>query len=90
MVIVAKKTIAGERFEGIDRLAEGEPGQGSAGDQRRRRLQRISLGVFFQKKQARAVQLVPYRGAASGHQDLMAGQIELMIDAAAKSLAACS
>ena len=57
---------------------------GGAGDQRRRRPNHLA-GVFFEKKR-RAHSLVPYRGASPAMQDLMAGQIDFMIDPAANSL----
>jgi tripartite-type tricarboxylate transporter receptor subunit TctC len=37
-------------------------------------------GVFFQKETATRYQFVPYRGAAPAIQDLLAGQIDIMID----------
>ena len=43
-------------------------------------------GIFFQKKTSTHFQLVPYRGAAAMMQDLLAGQIDLMIDFVANSL----
>jgi tripartite-type tricarboxylate transporter receptor subunit TctC len=43
-------------------------------------------GIFFQRETGTRIQLVPYRGAAAMMQDLLAGQIDLMIDFAANSL----
>jgi tripartite-type tricarboxylate transporter receptor subunit TctC len=43
-------------------------------------------GIFFQKETGTHFQLVPYRGAAAMMQDLLAGQIDLMIDFAENSL----
>jgi tripartite-type tricarboxylate transporter receptor subunit TctC len=37
-------------------------------------------GVFFQKETGTRFQFVPYRGAAAAVQDLVAGQIDLIID----------
>jgi tripartite-type tricarboxylate transporter receptor subunit TctC len=42
-------------------------------------------GVFFQKATATRFQFVPYRGSGPGMQDLLAGQIDIMIDLAASS-----
>jgi tripartite-type tricarboxylate transporter receptor subunit TctC len=47
---------------------------------------RMSRGYSFKRKPARIFQLVPCRGAAAMMQDLLAGQIDLMIDFAANSL----
>jgi tripartite-type tricarboxylate transporter receptor subunit TctC len=42
-------------------------------------------GVFFQKATGTRFQFVPYRGSGPGMQDLLAGQIDMMIDLAASS-----
>jgi tripartite-type tricarboxylate transporter receptor subunit TctC len=42
-------------------------------------------GVFFQKASGTRFQMVPYRGSAPAMQDLLAGQIDMMIDMAASS-----
>src|SRR5207247_5261932 len=43
-------------------------------------------GAYFQKETSTRFQFVPYRGAASAMQDLVAGQIDLMFDQAVNSL----
>ena len=43
-------------------------------------------GVYFQSMTGTRFQFVPYRGAAPAMQDLVAGQIDIMIDQAANSL----
>jgi tripartite-type tricarboxylate transporter receptor subunit TctC len=43
-------------------------------------------GILFQKLIGAHFQLVPYRGAAPALQDVMAGQIDLMVDVASNSL----
>ena len=83
-LIVAKKGDAGERPEGTDRLAQGQPGQGVAGTPvsaalaSRRRLLPKQTGTRFQ--------FVPYRGSGPV-QDLVAGQIDMMIDRASNAAA---
>ena len=42
-------------------------------------------GVFFQRATGTRFQFVPYRGSGPGMQDLLAGQIDMMIDLAASS-----
>ena len=82
-----KEGHAGEGPEGIDRLAEGQPGQGVAGDRRRR--QRIACRRrLLPEETGTRFRFVPYRGAAPAMQDLVAGQIDLMIDMAANAAAA--
>ena len=82
MVIVAKKTMPANDLKELnvrlkanpDKAAQGTSGAGAATH---------VAGVFFEKETGARIQLVPYRGAGPAMQDLMAGQIDLMIDAAA-------
>ena len=60
-----------------DKATQGTAGAGSASH--------VS-GVYFQKHTGTRFQFVPYRGAGPAMQDLVAGQIDLMIDQAANSL----
>ena len=72
---------AGERPEGSHRLAEGQSRQGiggTAGVGGPSACQRHS----FQKLTGTRFRFVPYRGIAPAMQDLVAGQIDLMIDQA--------
>jgi tripartite-type tricarboxylate transporter receptor subunit TctC len=60
-----------------DKASQGTSGPGSA----------IHVaGLFFQKATGTRFQFVPYRGAAPAMQDLVAGQIDLMIDLTSNSL----
>ena len=45
------------------------------------------FGAYFQSSTGTRIQFVPYRGAAPAMQDLVAGQIDLMFDQAANTLA---
>jgi len=54
-----------------DKASQGSGGAGSAAH---------IHGVFFQQRTGTRFQHVPYRGAAPAMQDLIAGQIDLMID----------
>jgi len=60
-----------------DKGSQGTSGAGSATH---------VAGVLFEKETSTRIQFVPYRGAGPAMQDLMAGQIDLMIDPAANSL----
>jgi len=59
-----------------DKATQGTAGTGGASH---------LAGVFFQKATGTRFQLVPYRGSAPAMQDLLAGQIDMMIDLAASS-----
>jgi len=76
-IIISKKTVpAGNLMELITWLKENQRkvSVGIAGP-----LAAVSV-INFEKLTATQFQLVPYRGAAPAIQDLMAGQIDLMID----------
>jgi tripartite-type tricarboxylate transporter receptor subunit TctC len=60
-----------------DKASEGTAGPGSP--------QHVS-GVFFQNATGTRFQFVPYRGAAPAMQDLLAGQIDMIIDDPTNSL----
>ena len=60
-----------------DKAAQGTSGAGASSH---------IAGVFFEKETGARFQFVPYRGAGPAMQDLMAGQIDLMIDPASNSL----
>jgi tripartite-type tricarboxylate transporter receptor subunit TctC len=60
-----------------DKASQGTAGAGSP--------QHIA-GIYFQKETTTRFQFVPYRGVAPAMQDLVAGQIDFMIDQATNSL----
>lgn len=84
-LIVAKKAVPAQDLQGLiawlkansATATQGTAGHGSASH--------IS-GVYFQSITGARFQFVPYRGAGPGMQDLVAGQVDLMIDQAANSL----
>src|SRR5262245_10496661 len=59
-----------------DKATQGTAGTGGASH---------LAGVFFQKATDTRFQFVPYRGSAPAMQDLLAGQIDMMIDLAASA-----
>jgi len=85
LMIVAKKAMPANDLKELiawlkanpDKAAQGTSGAGAATH---------VAGVFFAKETGTRIQFVPYRGAGPAMQDLMAGQIDLMIDPAANSL----
>ena len=84
-IIVTKKEIPADDLKGLiawlkanpDRASQGTSGVGSAGH---------VAGVFFQSMTGTRFQFVPYRGLAPAMQDLVAGQIDMMIDIPASAL----
>jgi tripartite-type tricarboxylate transporter receptor subunit TctC len=61
-----------------DKASQGTPGVGSLGH---------IGGLLFQKETGTRFQFVPYRGSAPAIQDLIAGQIDMMIDPLSTTLA---
>jgi tripartite-type tricarboxylate transporter receptor subunit TctC len=84
-LIVAKKTMPAKDLKELiawlmanpEKASQGTSGVGSAGH---------VAGVFFQKATGTRFQFVPYRGNTPAIQDLVAGQIDFMIDLAANPL----
>ncbi len=79
LLIVARKNMPGNNLTELiawlkanpDKVSQGTPGAGSLGH---------VGGLLFQKETGTRFQFVPYRGSAPAVQDLVAGQIDLMID----------
>ena len=84
-LIVAKKTVPANDLKGLiawlkanpDKASQGNSGVGTPQPRRRHPFQN-AIGARFQ--------MVPYRGAGPSMQDLVAGQIDVMLDQAASSL----
>ena len=86
LLILSKKSIPAQDLKGLiawlkanpNRASEGTSGVGSASHMG---------GVLFQQLTGTRFQFVPYRGAALAMQDLISGQIDLMLDQVSSSLA---
>jgi tripartite-type tricarboxylate transporter receptor subunit TctC len=84
-IIVARKTIPANDLKELiawlkvnpDKSSQGTSGIGSAGH---------IAGVYFQKETGTRFAFVPYRGLAPAMQDLLAGQVDLMIDVPTSAL----
>jgi len=84
LFIIAKKSMPAKDLAELiawlkanpDKATQGTAGTGGASH---------LAGIFFQKATGTRYQLVPYRGSAPAMQDLLAGQIDMMIDLAASS-----
>jgi tripartite-type tricarboxylate transporter receptor subunit TctC len=85
LLIVSKKEMPAKNLMELiawlranpDKASQGTPGAGTAGH---------IAGVFFQKETGTRFAFVPYRGTGPAMADLMAGQIDLMIDTPTNSL----
>ena len=80
-MVVARKTMPGDDLKGLIAWLHANPGKASAGTQGAGGSSQIG-GVFFQNATSTRFQFVPYRGGAPAIQDLVGGQIDLMIAAA--------
>ena len=86
VLIVTKKSMPGNNLTELitwlkanpDKVSQGTPGVGSLGH---------VGGLLFQKETGTRFQFVPYRGSAPAVQDLVAGQIDMMIDPLSTTLA---
>ena len=84
-IIVAKKAVPARDLQGLIAWLKANSAtatQGTAGYGSGSHLS----GIYFQNITGARFQFVPYRGAGPAMQDLVAGQVDLMIDQAANSL----
>ena len=85
LLIVAKKAMPADDLKGLiawlkanpDKASQGTPGAGTAAH---------ITGAFFQRQTGTRFAFVPYRGTGPAMQDLVAGQIDFMIDTPTNSL----
>jgi tripartite-type tricarboxylate transporter receptor subunit TctC len=85
LLIVASKTIAANDLQEFIAWLKANPGKISQGTGGVAATSHIA-GIFLQQVSGTRFTLVPYRGAAPAMQDLLAGQIDMMIDPAANTL----
>jgi tripartite-type tricarboxylate transporter receptor subunit TctC len=83
LLILARKSMPADDLQGIIAWLKSNPDKGSqavptAGSH--------VAGILFQKQTGTRFQLVPYRGGAPAMQDLVAGQIDMLIIQAAVAL----
>jgi tripartite-type tricarboxylate transporter receptor subunit TctC len=80
-LVVAKNAMPGDDLNGLIAWLRANPGKASAGTQGAGGTSHVG-GVFFQNTTGTRFQFIPYRGGAPAIQDLVAGQIDLMIASA--------
>jgi tripartite-type tricarboxylate transporter receptor subunit TctC len=85
MLIVARKSLPASDLRELVAWLKANPGKASLGIQGIGTAGHV-FGVFFYKQTGTSVQLVPYRGAGPAMQDLVAQQIDFMIDTPTNSL----
>jgi tripartite-type tricarboxylate transporter receptor subunit TctC len=84
-LIVSRSTIPAKDLKELIAWLSATPDKASQGTAGAGSPQHIA-GVYFQKETGTRFQFVPYRGVAPAMQDLVAGQIDFMIDQATNSL----
>ena len=85
LVIVAKKKMPANDLNELIAWLKANPGNASQGSAGIGSMGHCT-GVFFQNITGTRFQHVPYRGSAPAMQDLVAGQIDMMIDAPVTTL----
>jgi tripartite-type tricarboxylate transporter receptor subunit TctC/ABC-type uncharacterized transport system substrate-binding protein len=85
MLIVSKKAVPAKNLRELIEWLKANPDKASAGTSGVGGIEHIS-GLLFQNVTGTLFHFVPYRGAAPAMQDLLAGQIDLMIANLATSL----
>jgi tripartite-type tricarboxylate transporter receptor subunit TctC len=86
LIIVAKKTMPANDLKEFIAWLKANPDKATQGTTGAGGISTVG-GVFFQKETGTRFRFVPYRGGlAPAMQDLVAGQIDFMIDTAANSL----
>jgi tripartite-type tricarboxylate transporter receptor subunit TctC len=84
-LIFARKSIPANDLKGLLSWLKANPGKVTAGNSGVGSLEHVGA-VMFQNSTGTSLQLVPYRGSAPALQDLVAGQIDMMIDGALVAL----
>jgi tripartite-type tricarboxylate transporter receptor subunit TctC len=85
MLIVARKSLPADDLRGLVAWLKANAGNATVGIQGVGTAGHL-FAVFFQKKIGTPLAFVPYRGAGPAMQDLLAGQIDCMIDTPTNSL----
>jgi tripartite-type tricarboxylate transporter receptor subunit TctC len=82
LLIVAKKTLPANDLQGLVAWLKDNPDKALAGTSGIGSIQHVG-GVYFQNNTGARLAFIPYRGGAPALQDLLAGQIDLIVSPAA-------
>ena len=82
-LMVAKKALAANDLKSLVALAKQSPGRTTFVNQN---AAAQVTGILFQRQTGTEVQFIPYRGAGPAMQDLVAGQVDLLVVQAAVAL----
>lgn len=85
LLVVGRKDLPASSLSELIAWLKASPGKGLQGTAGPAAASHIA-GLLFQRASNTQFQLVPYRGAAPAMQDLLAGQIDMMIDLASNAL----
>jgi tripartite-type tricarboxylate transporter receptor subunit TctC len=85
ILLVSRKNLPADDLKGLIAWLKANPDKASAGTGGMGSPPHIS-GIFFQKMTDTHFQFVPYRGTAPAMRDLLAGQIDIMLDQASNVL----
>jgi tripartite-type tricarboxylate transporter receptor subunit TctC len=84
LFIIGRKTLAPNNLTELIAWLKANPGQATQGTAGTGGASHIA-GVFFQRASGTQYQMIPFRGSAPAMQNLLAGQIDMMIDLAASA-----
>jgi len=84
-ILVARKTLEPANLSELIAWLKANPGKATLGGGGLGSIAHFGA-LYFQQRSGTTLQFIPYRGAAPAMQDLLAGQIDLMIDQAANCL----
>jgi tripartite-type tricarboxylate transporter receptor subunit TctC len=84
-LVLVRNTLEARTLADLVAMAKASPGKLSSGGGGYGTVSHTSL-LLFQQMSGTTVQYIPYRGAAPALQDLMAGQIDMLVDQPSNSL----
>jgi tripartite-type tricarboxylate transporter receptor subunit TctC len=85
VLIVAREDMPAKDLKGLITWLRANPGKASQGTPGAGTLPHVT-GLYFQQETGTRFQFVPYRGAAPAMLDLVAGQIDMLMDTPSNSL----
>ena len=86
MLVVSKNALPAKTLQELIAWVKANQDKATFGTARRRLRRASSAGVYFQSLIGTKANYVPYRGTGPALQDLVAGQIDMIVDQASNSL----